>query len=268
MRETAFCRETEEAPDSLKKYFRVAKWGYFMKPEGEGCLEKLAAINWNTWWITTPPILLTYIAYKKVSQVGLLTLRYLKWALPIHAAVTSFACVSCYLCKYRKVDDSWNWVAGGAAFGAFPAFMWKHRLIASKIGKGHWMYGIVGGSAWGGVVLGLMKEADPRHWFYYFHRYEERNQLNFQRYDNMGPMDGGGHYFRNIGFLGHATSAFTLPSERISLDFIVGRGNDMPLSFVGERFEHRLLLAKQQHGYLESELDQVPAIEAAIKNRY
>ena len=57
------------------------------------------------------------------------------------------------------------------------------------------------------------------------------------------------------------------PGERISLDFLVGKYNDIPSSWIGEKWQDRKNIIKQEYGYLESELDKVPEIERAIHNR-
>ena len=56
------------------------------------------------------------------------------------------------------------------------------------------------------------------------------------------------------------------PGERPSLDFLVGgKTKDMPISWVGDTWDYRKIYYKKQYGYLEGELDQVPAIEKYLR---
>jgi hypothetical protein len=61
---------------------------------------------------------------------------------------------------------------------------------------------------------------------------------------------------------------FSQPNERLSLDLVPGgRGQEMPLHYLGEKWDDRVLMNKQKYGYLEAELDQMSEIEEKIRNR-
>lgn len=249
--ETWFLRRTEEDPNGWRRFFRMSHFGWFNKPEGEGCLEKFCSLNYWAFWCSMPPILMYYVGFKKVRNPLGVAYYYGKCGWPFFATASTFAVTACGLASYRGDDDIWNWTAGGFLAGAMPGFGIRPYLIRKKTyGHGMWLHAVGFGMVIGAIFMMILKANDPRMWLDDLTMFlDERNQ--FQPEMRMYQHD-----------------EFTMPNERWSLDFIHGgKGGDMPWSWVGEKHEHRMMLIKQEYGYLECELDQVPAIEKAIRNR-
>jgi len=248
--ETAFLRRTEEDPNGWRRYFRMGNFSYYNKPEGEGCVEKFCSLNYLAFWGSVVPIGIYYLAYKKIRNPLGVAYYYSKTAWPFFATASTFAVTSCGLASYRQKDDGFNWGVAGFLAGAMPGFGIRPWLIRKKAyGTGMWFWAVPTGMVIGGVVLYFMKLNNPKFWLELWINSEERMQYNPEK-------------------LMHLHQDATMPGERFSLDFIHGgKGKDMPFSWVGEKFEHRVLMNKQEYGYLECELDQVPAIEKAIRDR-
>lgn len=248
--ETYFVRQTEEDPNGWRRYFRMSSFGWFNKPEGEACVEKFCSLNYYAFWASMPPIMLYYLAYKKIRNPLGVAYYYTKCAWPFHATASTFAITACGLASYRGKDDGFNWAAAGFLAGAMPGFGIRPYLIRKKAyGTGMWFWAVPAGMIYGAIIAYFMKVNDPR--------FVLDNWININEKAQFQPEKKMFQY-----------EDFTMPNERLSLDFIHGgKGGDMPFSWVGEKFEHRLLLNKQEYGYLECELDKVPAIEKAIRNR-
>jgi len=248
--ESIYLRQTEEDPNGWRRYFRMKGFSWFDKPEGEGCLEKFCSLNYYAFWSSMPPIMLYYLAYKKIRNPLGVAYYYTKCAWPFHAAATTFAVTACGLANYRGKDDGLNWGVAGALAGAMPGFGVRSYIIRKKAyGTGMWFWAVPTGMIVSGVAMYFMKLNNPKIWLDEIINSEERNQFCPEK--TLYQME-----------------TVTMPGERFTFDFIHGgKGGDMPFSWVGEKFEHRKLMNKQEFGYLESELDQVPAVEKAIRNR-
>ena len=107
-------------------------FSWFDKPEGEGCLEKFCSLNYYAFWSSMPPIMLYYLAYKKIRNPLGVAYYYTKCAWPFHAAATTFAVTACGLANYRGKDDGLNWGVAGALAGAMPG---KHFLNISWLAQ-------------------------------------------------------------------------------------------------------------------------------------
>jgi len=239
-----FKKRTEVDPESWVNKFRIGQFSYFGKPEGEALAQKVMIINYHTAWVVWPCTLFHFIALKKVRYPKPLLFKYLQWAVPAHATTSIWAISTTQLCKWRGKDDAWNWTIGGAIVGACPGLFYRQWILKNKP---HWMSLVVGPII--GAILGCAtKYNDPQLLFKPLSLYEERGQFN--------PEQTPGR-------------TFTLPNERFSFDFINGgRDADMPYQWVGEKMSHRRLLCKEECGYLEAELDQVPAVQKAIRERW
>lgn len=248
--ESAFLRKTEEDPNSWRRYFRLGNFSWWNKPEGEGCIEKVLSLNYYAWWASTPPIMLYYLAFKKIRNPLGVAYYYAKCAWPFHAAATTFAVTACGLASYRGKDDAFNWGVAGGLAGAMPGFGVRPYLIRKKTyGTGMWFFLVPSGMVYAAVVCYFLKLNNPKIFLEDFINADER--FSFTPEKDM-----------------HMYETQTMPGERHSLDFIVGgKGHDMPFSWLGEKWNDRLLLNKKEYGYLEAELDKVPEIEKTIRNR-
>lgn len=241
-----FKKRTEVDPDSWINKFRIGQFSYFDKPEGEGLMGKFLSINYHTLWLTTPCIIAHFVALKKIRYPTPLIFKYLQFMAPCHVGASVFAITSTKMCAYRGKDDSLNWTVGGAAAGAVPGLAFRNWLIQSKR---LWGWTLLVGPFLGGIVGLTMKYNNPQFFLNGYRRYDERGQFNPELYSRE-------------------YSQYTLPGERVCLDW--GNGGldgDTPFSWIGEKMSHRRMMCKQEWGYLESELDQVPAIEKAIRER-
>lgn len=241
-----FNRRVDDDPDGWRQYFRMGTFGWFQKPEGEGCLEKLGSTQYNTFWFTAAPMLVYVLGFKKIKNPLAIVTEYGRFVWPIHAASATFAVTACNMCSIRGIDDHYNWGVAGAVASAFPVVGLRNRIAKHHVG--HWMWALPL-AAFIGYLSGVaLKANDPKHLLHMRVAWHERYQYNPETRMNL--------YYTN-----------TMPDERWSLDFIIGRGKDMPWSWIGEEWEHRQLLTKQQYGYLECELDKVPEYEKLIANR-
>lgn len=246
LHELKFLRQTEEAPDSLKKYSRLGKFSWYNKPEGEGLAEKFFSTQYVAFWGTAPSILFYCLCYKKYRHPMPVLMNFAKFAWPFHAAAATFSLTATGLCAYRGVDDGYNWGAAGALTGAFPAIAVRRPLMRSW--NGRWQFGMWIGMAYIGMLTYWLKINDPRFLTHMWESFDEKHAWN--------PESNS-----------HVYQTYTMPGERFSFDFYGGQGSDMPFSWIGEKMEHRQLMTKQKFGYLESELDKVPEYENIIRNR-
>jgi len=249
--ETLFKRSTEEDPNGWRRFFRMGNFSWFNQPEGQGCVEKCLSLNYMAFWTQTIPIGLYYIAFKKIRNPLGVAYYYGKCAWPLHAFATTFAVTACALNNFRGKDDGWNWAGAGFLAGAMPGLGVKPYIVRKKLcWNGRYPYFMVPvGMFYTAFFCYHMKENDPRWWVDLFMQRDEIYQF--------------------IPEKTHMTfyEEFTIPGERISLDFLVGKYNDIPSSWIGEKWQDRKNIIKQEYGYLESELDKVPEIEKAIHNR-
>lgn len=248
--ENNFVRKTEDDPTGISRYFRMGRFGYFDKPEGQGCAEKFFALNYQALWGTMPFITLYYLGFKKIRTPLGFFFNYGKAAWPFHAAASAFSIASCAACQYRGKDDWVNWAIAGGLTGAIPGIAARsHVLKVNAYGKGLWLYTVPLGAIFTGTLLGLIKANNPRQFTEIFELMDEKLQYNPEKHLYL-----------------HETH--TMPGERWSLDPIYGGfGKDMPISWLGEKWEDRRRIIQRDYGYLEGELDQVPAIEKAIRER-
>lgn len=239
-----FKKRTEMEPTSWVNKFRIGQFSYFTKPEGEGLAQKFMIINYHTAWLVWPCAIFHFTALRKVRYPKPLFYKYLQWALPAHGTASVWAISTTQLCKYRGKDDYWNWTIGGAITGLMPPLFYRQWILKNKP---HWMTPVIG-PLLGAILGGLIKYNDPQFFFSIPALYEEKGQFNPEQYPGK---------------------TFTLPNERFCIDWANGgRGGDMPYYWYGEKLSHRKLLCKEETGYLESELDQVPAIRKQIRERW
>lgn len=242
-----FKKRTEVDPDSWVNKFRIGNTSYFTKPEGEGLMGKVLNINYQTMWLTAPCVLLHFVAFKKIRYPTPLFYKYCQFAGPWHLGASLFAITSTKVCSWRGKDDNANWFAGGAVAGAVPGMACRNWLIKSNR---FWGWTFLVGPLLGGLAAYAMKRNNPQFFLNNYRNYDERYQFNPEQYTRE-------------------YSQFTLPVERPSIDWLNGGvDGDTPYSWIGEKMSHRRLLLKQEWGYLEAELDQVPAIEKAIRERW
>lgn len=249
--ESSFARRVEEDPNGYARYFRMGRFSYFDKPEGEACVQKFAVLNYQAFWGTMPLTMVYHWAFKKVRNPLALCFGYAKAVWPFHAAASVFAVSACGMCSYRGKDDSVNWMVAGALTGCIPGLAARNYILRKNAyGTKLWVFTLPLGMFWSGLLAASVKGmSDPRMMTELFRLTDEKWQWNPEQYTVM-------------------TESLTMPGERISLDLITGGiGKDMPFSWIGEKWEDRRLLIKRDYGYLEGELDQVPAIEKAIRER-
>jgi len=250
--ESSYVRKTADDPTGFSRFWRIGRFSYFDKPEGEGCAEKFAAINYQTFWGTTPWVTLYYLGFKKLrTPVGFL-FNYGKAVWPFHAVASVFAVTSCGLCSYRGKDDAWNWGIAASLAGTIPGIALRKYVGVTKnpYGNGSWFFLVPIVSLYAGFMAAGLKSVNPRILTDGFEYFDEKNQFNPEKFSYNFEQN-------------------TMPGERWTIDPVFkGFGNDMPISWIGEKWEHRKLLIKRDYGYLEGELDQVPGIERAIRERF
>merc|ERR1719153_26192 len=197
-----------------------------------------------------PYTMLYCLAFKKIRNPMGIAYYYTKFVWPFHAAASTFAVASCGLAGYRGKDDGWNWGIAASLAGAMPGLAIRNHLIRIKAyGTGMWFWSVPTGVAVFGILFAFLKQNNPKLFLQLFINSDERFQ--FQPEKRLFQYEDA-----------------TMPGERWKLDwFVGGKGKDMPFSWVGEKWESRQLLNKRDYGYLECELDQVPEIEKAIRNR-
>jgi len=248
--ETVWKKKTQEDPNGYRRYFRIGRFSWFDKPEGEGCFEKFFTLNYYAFWASTPCIMMYYVAFKKIRNPLGVAYYYGRCAWPFHAAASTFSVAACGLCSYRGKDVPGNWGIAGALAGAMPGLGMRNYIIRqNRYGNGMWFFSVPMGMVFFGLAMYVMKQNNPKFMLDEWLIIDEKYQFNPEKQAK---------YYEN----------YTMPNERFHLDFMNGgRGKDWPWSFVGEKWEHRLLMNKQEYGYLEGELDKVPAIEKEIHNR-
>jgi len=254
--EKNYARKVQDDPSGWHRFFRKGSFSYFNKPEGEGCLEKFAAVNYQTFWIQTPIITVFQLGFHKVKSPMGFFYRYGKAAWPLHAFASIAAVTSCGMCSYRGKDDHWNWMTAGALAGTVPGLAARSLLLReNRYGTKLWVFTLPLGMFWFSIFAGLIKISNPR----------------IVPFDMESMLSDDKHQYQPEKFIRsnpESIQSYTMPGERWSIDcFIGGFGKELPWSWIGEKFEHRQMLIKQQYGYLEGELDQVPAIEKAIRER-
>jgi len=248
--QSAFLRKTEDDPTGYTRLFRMGRFSYFDKPEGEGCVEKFVATNYTAFWATFPFVSLYYLGFKKIRTPLGFFFNYGKAVWPIHAVASVFPVASCWLCQYRGKDDAVNWGVAGTLAGAIPGLALRNFIIKrNPYGNRSWFFAVPIGMFYMGVAAAGIKKNNPRVFTELFEHLDEKNMYNPEK----------SLYLQE---------SITMPGERISIDpFFGGFGKDMPVSWLGEKWEDRLNIIKRDYGYLEGELDQVPAIEKAIRER-
>jgi len=245
-----FKRRVQEDPTQVGKYFRLGDLSWFNKPEGEGCIEKFCSINYHLAKTIIPATAIYQICVKSIrSPLGWLFMTG-KVVAPFHVAASIFAVSACGLCKYRGKDDWKNWAGAGALMGAVPGLTLRSWMIKKNFYQSKtplWFFTIPIGMSYFAVLAGLFGEFFPQLPSALYRLNEERFQYQPERNTFM-------------------TETFSMPGERPSLDFLVGgKTKDMPISWVGDTWDYRKIYYKKQYGYLEGELDQVPAIEKYLR---
>lgn len=229
-----FVRDIKEDPETekWKKKYTFKSLSYYGQPEGEGCGEKMMLVCGKMLYIGSSMAFISLLLYRRPKNFGEGLVRYLKFTVPAVSAGFAFTATSCIMCSKRGVNDHLNWTVGGALAGAVPGIHYRKPLALAL--------GIPLGAlfAWANYTW------DPR---FFFHHW---------------PSLGGQMYVPT------RVHSWTLPNERLSLDLVPGgRGQEMPLHYLGEKWDDRVLMNKQKYGYLEAELDQMSEIEEKIRNR-
>jgi len=250
----AFYARKVQDPSGWARFFRMGRFSYFDKPEGEGCLEKFAAVNYTAFWLHAQVNVIYQLAFHKVKSPMGFFYRFAKTAWPFHAFASIATVTSCGMCSYRGKDDFWNWMTAGALAGTVPGLAARGLLLReNRYGTKLWFFTIPLGMFWCSLFAGLIKISNPRIAPFDVEMLQRDYQYQPERFMRSHP---------------ESIQTYTMPGERWSIDFITGGfGKELPWSWIGEKFHHRQLLIKQQYGYLEGELDQVPAIEKAIRER-